>query len=329
MAPLLLHLQKSGAGSNIQAQTKAFSDRKFRFWYELKVKELPASSKQIAIWLPLPQSNQHQKISDLEIRSDYPYSLYKESEYGNFIFKLEASSKLPESLLVSLSFVVTRTTYSAFKPTEARPGKISDPSLKRFLSPDRLVPTAGIIKQLVDSVEQAKMTDWEKARAIYDYVVNTMSYDKGGQGWGRGDAVYACQVLKGNCTDFHSLFIGMARAGGIPARFVIGFPVPQDRTKGEISGYHCWAEFYTKERGWVPVDASEANQHPQLREFYFGNLDPSRVEFTVGRDLQIDPQAKIDPLNYFIYPYLLVDGKEYQEVETKFRFADLTFSSNP
>jgi len=79
--------------------------------------------------------------------------------------------------------------------------------------------------------EQTKGLDrrLDKARAIYDYVPSIMRYDKTGEGWGRGDAIYACNVKKGNCTDFHALFIGMARAAGIPARFEIGFPLPRDR----------------------------------------------------------------------------------------------------
>ena len=67
-------------------------------------------------------------------------------------------------------------------------------------------------------------TDEEKARAIYDYVLSNMRYDKSGTGWGHGDTLYACSAKKGNCTDFHSLFISMARSQHIPARFEIGFP---------------------------------------------------------------------------------------------------------
>src|SRR2546427_1458 len=104
---------------------------------------------------------------------------------------------------------------------------------------------------------RGKRTDLEKARAIYDDVTSSMKYDKSGTGWGRGDAIYACDVGRGNCTDFHSLLIGMARSVGIPGRFSIGFPLPEQRGKGDISGYHCWAEMYV-DGAWLPVDSSEA-----------------------------------------------------------------------
>ena len=105
-------------------------------------------------------------------------------------------------------------------------------------------------------------TDLEKARAIYEHVVSTVTYDKTGQGWGRGDIYYACDARRGNCTDFHAVFIGYCRAVGIPARFSIGFPLPPERGAAEVKGYHCWAEFFTPETGWVPVDASEAAKNP-------------------------------------------------------------------
>ena len=66
-----------------------------------------------------------------------------------------------------------------------------------------------------------------------------------------------CDAKHGNRVDFHSLLNSMARAERIPARFEIGFPVP-DRAEGAIPGYHCWAEFFASGPGWVPIDISEA-----------------------------------------------------------------------
>ncbi|HEX2061122.1 MAG TPA: transglutaminase-like domain-containing protein, partial [Thermoanaerobaculia bacterium] len=101
-----------------------------------------------------------------------------------------------------------------------------------------------------------------------------------------------------NCTDFHSLFLSLARAKGIPSRFVIGFPT--NAKEGVVKGYHCWAEFWDGS-GWVPVDASDASKNAALRDYLFGNLDAERVQFTIGRDLVLSP-ATAEPLNYFIHP---------------------------
>ncbi len=131
----------------------------------------------------------------------------------------------------------------------------------------------------------------------------------------------ACTAKRGNCTDFHSLFIGMMRAAAIPARFEIGFPLPADQHDGAVAGYHCWAQFYVEPYGWIPVDASEAWKHPEKKNYFFGAHDDNRLQFTVGRDIRLDPPQRGDPLNYFIYPYAELDGKPFA-VESKFSFQD-------
>ena len=110
---------------------------------------------------------------------------------------------------------------------------------------------------------------------------------------------------------------------GIPARFAIGFPLPTDRGAGEIAGYHCWAEFYAKGIGWVPVDASEAAKNPARREYFFGAHDENRVEFSKGRDVQLVPRQQGAALNYFVYPYVEVDGGKYTTVETTYSYTDV------
>ena len=165
------------------------------------------------------------------------------------------------------------------------------------------------MKKLANEVTAGKTTTVDQAHAIYDYLLATMKYDKTIPGWGHGDTERACDIKAGNCTDFHSLFMSMARAKAIPARFVIGFPMASDH--GTVTGYHCWAEFYVNGKGWIPVDPSEASKSADAtrRAYLFGNLDPDRVQFTMGRDLVLSPPTA-EPLNYFIYPHAESGGKE-------------------
>src|SRR5437667_7992077 len=107
-----------------------------------------------------------------------------------------------------------------------------------------------------------------------------MRYDKSGEGWGRGDALWACTSKRGNCTDFHSLFIGMMRSSGIPVRFEIGFPLPENKTEGDIAGYHCWAEFYLVCRLLLAKKNSEAWKNPAKLDFSLCAHDVNRVCFT-------------------------------------------------
>lgn len=145
-----------------------------------------------------------------------------------------------------------------------------------------------------------------------------MRYDKSGTGWGRGDAVYACDARTGNCSDFHAYFIALARSIEIPARFAIGATIPADKNEGAIEGYHCWAEFFAAGR-WVPVDISEARKNPQLADYYFGHNPANRFELTKGRDLVVDPAPATGPINFLAYPLLEINGKVVKP-ETSFAF---------
>jgi len=149
--------------------------------------------------------------------------------------------------------------------------------------------------------------------------------DKRGNGWGRGDALHACQVGKGNCTDFHALFISLAKASGIPARFFMGFPLPKGPSGELPAGYHCWAEFYVAGRGWIPVDASEGRKNKDKSGYFFGNLDPDRVLMSEGRGIRLSPQQAGPDLNYLSNPYVEIDGKPFDryKLERTYKNTDI------
>jgi transglutaminase-like putative cysteine protease len=207
--------------------------------------------------------------------------------------------------------------------SDARSERTPHVQLARFLEPDRLVPITGVPAQIATEQTKGATTPLERAKDIYEYVFRTMKYDKSGSGWGHGDTLWACDSKRGNCTDFHSVFISMARSQKIPARFQIGFPIPSDKSSAEIAGYHCWAEFYLDSTGWVPVDISEAWKHPEKHDYFFGAYDVNRVQFTEGRDLKLAPAQDGGPLNYFVYPYVEAGGKEYANVSIAFSFEDV------
>jgi transglutaminase-like putative cysteine protease len=301
------------------------SARTFEFTYLTKIPAAPAGAKTLRIWIPLPQSDPYQGIGALKIESPFPYAKYRDPEYGNEYLYLQVPSARVSSLEeVRMSFQVTRQEHRVElgpHPVSAQSAVVDATDLQRFLQPDRRVPLQGVIAELAAQETRGMQDPLAKARAIYNYVIATMRYDKSGTGWGNGDAIWACTAKRGNCTDFHSLFIGMMRAAGIPARFEIGFPLPADRHDGAVPGYHCWAEFYVEPYGWIPVDASEAWKHPDKKDYFFGAHDDNRLQFTVGRDIRLDPPQQGDPLNYFIYPYAELDGKPFA-VESKFSFQD-------
>ncbi|MFZ0760871.1 MAG: transglutaminase-like domain-containing protein [Candidatus Sulfotelmatobacter sp.] len=302
----------------------AQDSRHFTFHYAFTVRNLPAGKK-IRIWIPAAQSDAYQEVKIVSVRGDLPLKKTSEPKYGNEIYYAQTSGSVRPELHFDVEYNVIRHERVALGPTAPHlvAVSLSSAEKRQDLQPYALVPVTGLPAELAAKVTRGKSEPLDKARVIYDYVFTTMRYDKSGTGWGRGDVLYACDAKKGNCTDFHSLFIAMARSQGIPARFEIGFPLTADKHSGEIAGYHCWSDFWVDGRGWIPVDISEAWKHPERRDYFFGSHDVNRVQFTMGRDLRLSPPQQGKPLNYFIYPYVEVDGREYPNVELAFSFADV------
>ena len=298
----------------------AAKQRYFQFTYTTTVTDISVDAQKVQLWLPFPTSDAHQIIDDMRINSPYPIRITREPEYGNAILYIEANVPLKTSAFsVQMQFTVLRKEYMS---EESASQELNKRLRQRLLQPDQLVPITGPIVQLSAQTTQGKQSPAAKSRAIYDFVTQTMIYDKSGVGWGRGDALYACDAKRGNCTDFHSLIIGMARAANIPSLFEIGFPIPKDKSAGEIGGYHCWAELYVDGKSWIPVDSSEASKYPETFDYFYGNLCENRVQFTKGRDLVLQPPQAGPPINYFIYPYVEVDGKTHDSVVKQFTFRD-------
>jgi hypothetical protein len=84
---------------------------------------------------------------------------------------------------------------------------------------------------------------------------------------------------------------------------------------------------YVKGIGWIPVDSSEASKNPAKFDYFFGAHDENRVQLSVGRDLALRPRQKGEPLNFFVYPYVEVDGCPHTAVDRRFAFRDLESSS--
>jgi transglutaminase-like putative cysteine protease len=297
--------------------------RHFTFHYGFTVKDVSAGQK-VRVWIPAAHSDGFQEVKVVSASGDLPLKKTREAKYGNEMYYAEAGKASQSSPHFEVVYDVVRHERIVLGRSIPRLStvKLKGKEEKRDLAPDALVPITGLPAELAAKVTEGKTAQLDKARAIYDYVFTTMRYDKTGTGWGRGDVLYACDAKKGNCTDFHSLFMAMARSQGIPSRFEIGFPLPPDKHSGEIAGYHCWSDFFEPQHGWVPVDISEAWKHQEKRDYFFGAHDANRVEFSMGRDLKLNPAQDGELLNYFVYPYVEVAGKKYENVSLAFSFRD-------
>lgn len=270
---------------------------------------LPEIKDKAFMWLPMPLTDRFQTIENLFINIPGEHQILEEKEFGNKIIYIKLS-KEDSNQKFEMSFHVKRIEKVAYAEENV--------DVQKYLNPDRLVPLNENFKNIAEEAVKGMESDLERARALYDHVIDKLSYIKNGSGWGKGDAVYACDVKKGNCTDFHSYFIALCKSIGIPARFAIGAGIPSSRNEGGVDGYHCWAEFYAEGKWW-PVDISEGDKFSNLSSYYFGHHPANRVEFTRGRDLIVDPLPASGPINFLAYPIFEIDGKQIK-VKVKFLF---------
>jgi len=306
----------------------AAETRSFVFEYTTQVG--PAEpGHALDVFVPLAASNAQQVVVDEQITASIPGSIRHDDAYGNRYWhgRLETTSDKP--IEVTVRTQVERRVSRLAPPSKSRALTPDERTkLAAFLGPNRRVPVDHPILDPI-RVEIHKRAGSDDpaaiARAIYDWVIDNVEYKKVGTGWGNGDTFWACNERRGNCTDFHALFISLARSEGIPARFEIGFPVPADRSKGKIAGYHCWVQFYLPEVGWFPIDASEAFKDPARRDYFYGAHPDDRIHMTTGRDLKLGPDEAAKPVNYFVYPHIELDGAAFRgAVENTFRYEDTT-----
>jgi transglutaminase-like putative cysteine protease len=299
--------------------------RSFEITYNVKVDGIVADANEVKVWIPLPVGRKAQKLHFFRVAGDTPYQVLTEPKYGNnyLVFDLDETgfSRLAAGGL-EVVFAVTRYQDRPLESSWRGNGEdVSKQQLEMYLAPNRLVPISGKIADEAKRVAGHMKGTFAQSKVLYEHIVNTVSYDKRGSGWGRGDALYACDVRKGNCTDYHSLYIAELRSLGIPARFISGFGIPEGVNHGEVS-YHCWAQFYIDGKGWLPVDASQADTTSERLENCFAELDEHRVAFTIGRDIKL-PGSSGEPVNYSIYPSIEIDGVTYDEGKTRISFKDM------
>lgn len=278
----------------------------FEFTYRVRLPQLAGEAR---LWLPLAQSDAYQSVEVKRISAPSSTRQLEEPKYGNKVLFLTAGPE-ESGKTIEVVYHVRRV--------EQSPYPVGTSSPKRDLEPEQLVPDDSSLRAIAEKAVEGKASDLLRARALYDHVIDQVRYARYGSGWGQGDALYACREKSGNCTDFHSFFIALARSVELPARFAIGAAIPSERNDGGIDGYHCWAEFCAEGRWW-PVDISEADKNSSLASYYFGHQPANRLELSRGRDLVVDPGPVSGPINFLAFPVLEVEGRPVK-AKTEFLF---------
>jgi transglutaminase-like putative cysteine protease len=190
------------------------------------------------------------------------------------------------------------------------------------------MPTDGIVKATATEITKNSKTDVEKARAIYEWIVDNTFRNPKTRGCGLGDIRFMLETkdLGGKCADLNALYVGLARAAGFPARDVYGI-----RTAKSEMGYkslgpsseivtkaqHCRAEVYLSGYGWVPVDPADVRkvvlEEPpgnrpldddmvkKARARLFGSWEMNWMAYNFAHDVML-PGSTGASLGFLMYP---------------------------
>jgi transglutaminase-like putative cysteine protease len=296
--------------------------------YELVIPEPKDRGDPIRAWLPVPVSTHEQEVLALESLSSVPVSLGFDTDFGNGILHAVSAGDGVQPVRIGYRAIVRR---SEWRVALDKPPAVTFEQdlglLSRQLAQTRKVRFLPDIVKVATEIRSRSGNAIDTARAAYEHVLATMTYDKSGDGWGAGDTEWACSTGRGNCTDFHTLFMAILRCAGVACEFEIGAAFPADMSGGDIThfkcGYHCWTRFFAPGIGWVPADVSEASRNPDKRDYFFGAIDEDRVMLSRGRDIEMFPGSNGGPENFFTEPRLERSSGSSVIYEKKLEFASL------
>ena len=206
--------------------------------------------------------------------------------------------------------------------------KADNAELEHFLRPTKLMPTDGVAKTTATEITRGSKTDVEKARAIYEWIVDNTFRNPKTRGCGVGDVRFMLESkdLGGKCADLNALYVTLARASGLPARDVYGIRLAKSElgykslgpsTENVTKAQHCRAEVYLAGYGWVPVDPADVRkvvlEEPpgnrpldddmvkKARARLFGSWEMNWMAYNFGHDVAL-PGSSGAPVNFLMYP---------------------------
>ena len=204
---------------------------------------------------------------------------------------------------------------------------LSRASRRLYTRATKLLPTDGIVKKTALDITRGAKTDQARAQAIYEWVVDNTFRNPKTRGCGRGDIRFMLESgdLSGKCADLNALYVGLARAAGLPARDVYGIRVADSRfgykslgKSGDISrAQHCRAEVWLAGHGWVPVDPADVRKVvleetpgglsladekvADVRKRLFGSWEMNWLAYNTAHDVPL-PGSRNVTVPFLMYP---------------------------
>jgi transglutaminase-like putative cysteine protease len=230
--------------------------------------------------------------------------------------------------VLTLTSRVTTKNYAVDLSAPGQAPKTNPAELEYFKRPTKLLPTDGIVKATAAEITSGARTDLQKARAIYEWIVDNTFRDPKVRGCGLGNIRFMLESkdLRGKCADLNALFVGLARAAGLPARDVYGIRTAKSElgyaslgTSSEniTKAQHCRAEVYIGGYGWVPVDPADVRkvvlEEPpgnrpldddlvkSARRRLFGSWEMNWMAYNFAHDVAL-PGSSGAPVGFLMYP---------------------------
>ena len=343
-APVLLHgLSRASAQANPERW------RTFEVHVRIDVVGAAQGKGSTRVWVPLPLAGAtpwQRLVGQTWAGNATASHLVRDATSGAaMLFATFEPDQRAPSVEVTMT-AATRDVAVALNQPAPRTTLASREDLARYLKPTALIPTDGIVREHAEAITRGHRSDTARARAIYDWIVEHTFRDPAVKGCGLGDIRWMLETknLGGKCADLNALFVGLARAAGLPARDLYGLRVAPSarwpslgRAGGDVTtAQHCRAEVHLREFGWVPVDPADVRkvvleEKPgallsdpyvaRVRESLFGQWEMNWIAFNDAHDLAL-PESTGKPLPFFMYPQCEVAGERKDPLDpARFRYS--------
>ncbi|HUL65866.1 MAG TPA: transglutaminase domain-containing protein [Burkholderiaceae bacterium] len=290
--------------------------------------EIVKPTGQVRAWMPLPLSQDTDYFRTLANSWSGNAESVEFATEPNYRAAIAAAAFKPGEAAPLLE-VTSRFTVRERK-VELKQGagmQATQEELALYLKPTEFIPTDGIVKTKADEITRGASSDLDKARAVYNWVVQKTFRDPATRGCGTGDirTMLETGIYGGKCADLNALFVGLCRASGVPARDVYGVRVVESprgyKSMGKLGditrAQHCRAEFYAQGIGWVPADPADVRkvilEEPPLKltlndekvkvmlGFLFGSWEGNWLAYNYAHDVKL-PGSKRATVPFLMYP---------------------------